>query len=168
MVQSYFLGEKFIPHLEAVCKTRSTYLDLWMPSLQRELLGRVSKWNVIIHSDSQAAIWALSSNMMNSKTVYGCCRYLDEIAERQCYPYRIHTNIIGHYNLSVRIIDLVSHTTYVVCVNFIHKWRDLQFKVDSERQIFEKLFMAAFFTPRVFARNLLRGNRRRNTFRILF
>ena len=26
--------------------------------------------------------------------------------------------------LSVKIIDLVSHTTYVVCVNFIHKWWD--------------------------------------------
>ena len=39
----------------------------------------------------------------------------------------IHTYIIGHYNPSVRIIDLVPHTTYVVCVNFIHKWRDLQF-----------------------------------------
>ena len=53
----------------------------------------------------------------------------------------------------------------------IHKWRDLQFKVDSERQIFfEQLFMAILFlfTLRVFARNLLRGNRRRNTFRILF
>ena len=54
-----------------------------------------------------------------------------------------HAYIIGHYNPSVRIIELVSHTTYVVCVNFIHKWRDLHFKVDSERQIFfEKLFMA--------------------------
>ena len=30
-------------------------------------------------------------------------------------------------------------TTYVVCVTFIHKWRDLQFKADSERQIFEEL-----------------------------
>ena len=49
----------------------------------------------------------------------------------------IHTYIIGHYNPSVGIIDLVSHTTYVVCINFIHKWRDLQFKVDSERQIWE-------------------------------
>ena len=29
---------------------------------------------------------------------------------------------------------------------------------------FEKLFMAILFTLRVFARNLLRGNRRRNTF----
>ena len=38
----------------------------------------------------------------------------------------LHTYIIGHYNPSIRIIDPVSHTTYVVCVNFIHKWRDLQ------------------------------------------
>ena len=51
-----------------------------------------------------------------------------------------HTHIIGHYNPSVRIIDLVSHTTYVVCVNFMHKWRDLQFKVDPERQIFLRKF----------------------------
>ena len=51
-------------------------------------------------------------------------------------PYRgnhLHTYIIGHYNPSVRVIDLVSHKTYVVCVNFLHKWRDLQFKVDSKR-----------------------------------
>ena len=48
----------------------------------------------------------------------------------------IHTYIIGHYNPTVRIIDIVSHPTYVVFVNFIHKWRDLQFKVNSERQIF--------------------------------
>ena len=33
-------------------------------------------------------------------------------------------NIIGNYNSSVRIMDLVSNTIYVVCVNFIHKWRD--------------------------------------------
>ena len=35
----------------------------------------------------------------------------------------LHTYIIGHYNTSVGIIDLVSHTTYVVCFNFRHKWR---------------------------------------------
>ena len=55
--------------------------------------------------------------------------------------------------------DLVSHTIYVVCVNFIHNWWDLQFKVDSERQLFEKLF-----TLRAFVRNLLRGSRRWNIF----
>ena len=46
---------------------------------------------------------------------------------------------------------------------FVHTWRDLQFKDDSDR-FFKKLFMAILFSIRVFARNLLRGYRRRNTF----
>ena len=41
--------------------------------------------------------------------------------------------------------DLASHTTYVVCVIFIHEWRYLHIKADSKRNIFEKLFMAFFF-----------------------
>ena len=48
--------------------------------------------------------------------------------------------MIGHY----RIIDLTSYTTYVVCVNYIHEWRDLQFKVDSERPIFWETFHGSF------------------------
>ena len=81
----------------------------------------------------------------------------------------IHTYIIGHYNPSVRIIDLVSYTTYVVCVNFIHKWRNLHsLKSTPNYRFFEKLFIAILFTLRVFARNLVKGNRRRNTFRISF
>ena len=55
--------------------------------------------------------------------------------------YYIHTYVIGHY----RIIDLVSHTTYVVYFNVIHKWRDLQFKVDSEQQFFLETFHGNFF-----------------------
>ena len=39
-------------------------------------------------------------------------------------PYA-NTYVIGHYNPSVRIIDLVSYTTYVVCVNFIHKLKSI-------------------------------------------
>ena len=79
------------------------------------------------------------------------------------------TYIIGHYNPSVRIIDLVSHITYVVCVHFIHKLRYLHLKVDFERQISLETFNGIFyFILRVFARNLLRGNPRRNTFCILF
>ena len=82
----------------------------------------------------------------------------------------LHAYIIDHYNLSVRIIGLAPHTTNVVCVNFIHKWRDLQFKVDSEKQIFflRNFSLQFLFTLRVFARNLLRGNRRRKTVRIPF
>ena len=73
----------------------------------------------------------------------------------------LHTYIIDHYS---QYYDLPSHTAYVVCINLIHKWQDLQFKVDSERQIFEMLFMTILFALRVFARNLLRGSRRRNIF----
>ena len=42
---------------------------------------------------------------------------------------------------------MASHTTYLVFVNFIHKWRELQLKVDSERRIFslERLLMAILF-----------------------
>ena len=58
--------------------------------------------------------------------------------------YYIHTYKFGHYNPTVRIINLVFYTAYVVCVNFIHKWRDLQFKVDSERPIFWETFHGDF------------------------
>ena len=47
----------------------------------------------------------------------------------------IHTYIIGHYIPTVRIIELVYHITYVVCVNFVHNCRS-QLKVESELQIF--------------------------------
>ena len=47
---------------------------------------------------------------------------------------------------------LVSHTTHVVCVNFKHKWRDLQFKIDSERQIFEKLLHGSFIYSQSFCK----------------
>ena len=56
--------------------------------------------------------------------------------------------------------DLASGTTHVVCINFISEWRDLQFNIDSERQV--------LFTLRVFTRNLLRGNLRKNIFFFIF
>ena len=39
---------------------------------------------------------------------------------------KVFSTYIHNWSLQplVRIIDLVSHITYVVCVNFIHKWRD--------------------------------------------
>ena len=45
---------------------------------------------------------------------------------------------------------------------FIHKWRDLQLKSTPNDRFFEKIFVAILFALRVFAKNLLRGNRRRN------
>ena len=67
--------------------------------------------------------------------------------------YIVYTHTYTH-NWSLQPFSqdyvLASHTTYVMCVNFIHKRRDLQFKVDSERQIFEKLFHVNFINPQSF------------------
>ena len=38
-----------------------------------------------------------------------------------------------------------SYTTYIVCVNFIYGRWDILFKVDLERQIYEKLFVEILF-----------------------
>ena len=79
------------------------------------------------------------------------------------------TYIIGHYNPSVKIIDLVSHTTRVVCVNFIHKWRGTySLLLTPATDSFEKLFLVILFTLRDFSRSRLRGNRQRNNICILF
>ena len=64
---------------------------------------------------------------------------------------------------------LASHATYVVCFNFIHEWQDLQFNVDSEQQIFEKLFMAILFTfPEFLPEICWKEIAEKNTFRISF
>ena len=53
----------------------------------------------------------------------------------------IITYIIRHHNLSVRI---TSQFLYI-CVNFIYECWSLHFNVDSELQIFEKIFIVIFY-----------------------
>ena len=120
----------------------------------------------LYNRDPQITIILFTSNMSSHKTDWILFELpLPALSCKQSdkYTWRImcllSRNI--YYSPSVRIIDLVSHTTYVVCVNFINKWRDLQFKVDSERQIFWETFHGNFYLFSEF----LRGNRRRNTFR---
>ena len=67
------------------------------------------------------------------------------------------TYVIGQYKPSVRIIDLVSHSTYVVCVNFIQKWRGT-FSLKStpkDRFFLRNFFMPGLITLRVFAEEIL-------------
>ena len=45
---------------------------------------------------------------------------------------------------------LASHTTHVVCINFIREWWDLQFNVDSERQIFFFFFFGQTFSQQIY------------------
>ena len=61
----------------------------------------------------------------------------------------IVTHIIGRYNASARIATFLYHTTSVVCVNFTYDWRDLQFKVDSNRLTSEQFYLLLEFLQEI-------------------
>ena len=60
-----------------------------------------------------------------------------------------------------------SHHLCCVCF-FLYIRGGTSLKSTPNDRYFDKLFMATFIYSQSFARNLLRGNRRRNTFRICF
>ena len=67
-----------------------------------------------------------------------------------CQPERhifIHNWSLQIFNQNY---DLAFHTTYAVCVDFIHEYRDLQ--------IFDKLFISFLFTLRALVINMPRGS----------
>ena len=93
-------------------------------------------------------------------------RVLIEKYERICYQnnnpsdgrsFNVNnTYIIGHYNPSVRIIDLVFHTPLKLSVLILYiRGGTYSLKSTPNDRFFEKLFMGILFTLRVFARNLL-------------
>ena len=86
------------------------------------------------------------------KTVYKCIGLL---YQQQAY---IHTYIIGHYNPLVRIFDLVSHTTYVVCVNFLYiSGGTYSLKSTLNDEFFlEKLFIALLIYSQSFCQRAIR------------
>ena len=72
--------------------------------------------------------------------VNSSCKAVYSFALKGIY-FKTHTHI---YNWPLQPFNqdygLASYTTHIVCINFTCEWRDLQFNVDSERQIFEETF----------------------------
>ena len=60
--------------------------------------------------------------------------------------------------------DTASHNAYIVCVNFLHEYQDIEFQVGSEQQIFEKLFL--FFNTPSFCQKSAEGKLPKKYFRI--
>ena len=56
--------------------------------------SNIPNGNITIFSDCQAAIRALGSNVMNSKTVYGFRKYLNEVAKK----YNVHIVWVPEHN----------------------------------------------------------------------
>ena len=75
---------------------------------------------------------------------------------------------INMHNWSLHLVNqdygIISYATYVVCITFKCEWRDLQFKVHCERQIFETFFRAIIFIfyllsellPEIFGEEVIR------------
>ena len=110
---------------------RKSETNFYHERIIRRSLSRSSTCQQSLYNDN--TFFVLLVDLRTCSRQYRC--QLPSNGTHTQYNFCPH-NIIGHYNPSVRIIDLVSHTTYVMRVNFIYKWRDLQFKVGSERQIF--------------------------------
>ena len=82
---------------------------------------------------------------------YTTHNFLSECNRWKCFCKLIHTYIHNRpLQPFSRDYGLASHSTHFVCVNFIHECRDLQFNVDSERQIFDKLLHGRFIYSQSF------------------
>ena len=143
----------FIYHMLEPIYANREILEFWVSqNLSLKLVLGFFGIFGIVNSHSALTFMLNEIRTINSSLAKDLYKSLRKRIEerRTVYSHTYITYIIGHYNPSVRIIDLVSHTTYVVCVNFIHKWRDLQFKVDSERQIFWESFHSNFIYSQSF------------------
>ena len=80
----------------------------------------------------------------------------------------IHTYIIGHYNPSVRITGQLQIPPSFCSIILYMSGVTYSLTLTPNDRFLRKFFMAGLFTLRVFARNLLRGNRQRNIFHISF
>ena len=92
-------------------------------------------------------------NEISGRLSFGSCFALIELGETL---KGIHNWPLQPFSQNYGLASPTTfHTTHIVCVNCGLKGRELQFKTDSEQQIFEDIFRGRiYFTLRVFARNL--------------
>ena len=65
------------------------------------------------------------------------------IKKSYVHHFIFYGTILNHIEIS-QDYNLASYTIHVLYFKFIHEWLELQFNVDSKRQIFEKFFMVNF------------------------
>ena len=108
--------------------------------------------------------------MQHRQTMFTYRKALAQIFHREIFAIRktteycltLHTYIIGHYNPSVRITAQLL-TLLMLCALILYVSGGTYSLTSTPNDRFlRNLFMARLFTLRVFARNLLRGSRRRN------
>ena len=107
---------------------------------------------------SRPSFWVLSVSLVwipGHSNIPGNCTANELTRAGVPLPESIHTYIhIWPLQPFSQDYNLASHRTYIVCVNFIHEWQGLQFKVDSERQMFLRnyswqIYLISDFLPEI-------------------
>ena len=90
--------------------------------------------------------YTMKPNSVKGNGLWHCCCWNHTIFISSIKSENISYHTITVHQDEIREKKIVSHTTYVVCMLIcIHKWRDLQFKFDSERQIFCATFQGSCY-----------------------
>ena len=113
--------------LESLNNNYGNFCPIWQNGVST-LHKKMYFQNVISWRDKLEKIWKFAFDKFTSSNP-------NPIAYKWNYIYTyIHNWPLQPFSQKH---GLASHTTHVVCVNFILEWRDLQFNVDSERQIID-------------------------------
>ena len=135
---------------------RITTQQQFKVAYERVISEKLFTTNFFINSQSFCQKSVSQHNLEDTKAIYFSNFLLIEISDLKFGDFKRYLCNVIHIHWPLQSFsqnyDLASHNNYVVCVYFIHDWRDIRFKVDSEPQIFEKLFMAILFTLRIFER----------------
>ena len=107
-----------------------------------------------IHKNFLFVATAFKKNLCNCAVLStDFYRFLASAIERIFFPLilsletilsRKERNIIGHYKPLVRIINLVFHTAYVVCLIIYIKGVTYSLKSTANDRFFEKIFVIGF------------------------
>ena len=114
----------------------------------------------IVHGISykRSSVWALIIFKFKTFLKFNNIRKRERL-----YSLYIHTYIIGHYNPSV-LTDQLLKPLLLGALTLNVSRGAFSLTPTPNDNFLRNFFMAGLFTLRVLARNLLRGNRRRNIF----
>ena len=103
---------------------------------------------------------------LNKKKIFLLYKYykhIHRLFKLYCIYY-LHTYIIGHNSLSIRITIYLLTQLMLYVLNFYMSIGIYSLKSTPNDRLLRSFFMKILFALRIFARNLLKGSRRRNNF----
>ena len=108
--------------------------------------------------------------MCSNLVLAGCYGHSGHFTSKNVLSFILvlHTYIIGYYNSSVRITSWLLIPLMLCALVLYESGGTYRLMSTVNDRFLRNFFMTGLFNLRVFARNLLRGNRRRSIFLFIF